>query len=150
MAVDIRFWARKAMPAAIKAGISGNAFLGIIKKQYGKAYRHQEFQKDWREMAGIPEKTERLKYVRKEYRPTSSVITMTEGVQKRKYVYTFKMTGYDELQDKYVEEYMAVATDTLIPLDEAEKQAMENFQMYTPEVLVETFDAYSITQRKFK
>lgn len=146
MAIDIRYWARLAMPKAIADGISRNRFIGMIKETYGKAYRRQDVLKDWSEMSGIPEKTDRLKYVRKGYKPSAATITRTHGVQKQLYVYHYEITGYDRIQQVEIKSGMAVASMNLLTMDEALQLVMENQDWYNPEVDISNIDILKITQ----
>ena len=147
MPIDIRFFARQAMPRALAEGLSVNRFIGIIKETYGKAYRRTTLLKDWREMAGLPEKEERLKYVRKEYRPDPASITPTLGAQQRKYVYTFQVTGMDTITGQEITQTMSVASDTLLTRAEAEEQALENYDWYTPEIIFDKLTWKKVTSK---
>jgi len=146
MPINIRHWARLAMPRAIAEGVSRNRFIGMIKETYGKAYRRTDILKDWAEISGIPEKTDRLKYVRRDYRPSPAVITETVGTQKALYVYHYEVTGYDRIQQKDIKTGMAVASQNLLTMDEALQLALTNMDWYDPEIDVVTFDIISVTK----
>jgi len=147
MAIDIRYWARLAMPRAVAEGISRNRFIGMIKETYGKAYRRQDILKDWSEISGVPEKTDRLKYIRKGYKPTAASITQTVGAQKQLYVYHYEVTGFDRIQQMNIKSGMAVASQNLLSMDEALELAMANIDWYDPEIDISNVDIVKVTQR---
>lgn len=146
MGIDIRYWARLAMPKAIAEGISRNRFIGMIKETYGAAYRRTDILKDWSEISGIPEKTDRLKYVRKGYKPTAALITETYGPQKQLYVYHYEITGYDRVQRTDIKSGMAVASMNLLTMDEALELAMANQDWYNPEVDISNIEILKVTK----
>ena len=146
MAVNIRYWTRLAMPKAIASGVSFDKLIGIIKAQYGKSYRRKTALQDWAEISGVPQKAERLKYVRKGYKPGPDLITETLGPQKQKYVYSFKVKGYDIIEGKDIETGMSVGTKFLLSMEEAEDAAMQNLDMYSPDIQIKSIERHKVTK----
>ena len=145
----VRMAARLAMPEAISLGMNTVSFEKLMRGYYPTLYRRTDFLADWREFTGRERKRDPLKSIPTKYRPTWDTMVVSEGLQHARFQYNFKFTGYDRLTGKHMESGMAVASDTLISMKEAEADALRQLEHYRSEVEVEEIERESVTYRGY-
>lgn len=118
----MRGLARRFIPEMIKLGMTTSGGLGLLRLE-GMGYRRTDFLSDWREFAGVERKRDPLRAIPKKLRPTEATIQRTEYVQRSKYNYNYKVTGYDVITQKDTETFVTVASDVMLTMEEAETTA---------------------------
>lgn len=93
-------------------------------QEAGLPMRKTDLLRTYREYAGIPEKEERIKYVRKDYRPSRDFYTEPEGFMSRRYRYRIKYETMDKRTGEIAEYYTSVIDDKPMSIYRAEQEAM--------------------------
>lgn len=120
--LSMRGLARRFIPEMIRLGMTTSGGMNLLRDE-GMGYRRTDFLADWREAAGTERKRDPLRAIPKKYRPTEATIQRTDYKQLHKFNYNYKITGYDPVLGKDVEEFITVATDDIITMEEAEAEA---------------------------
>ena len=114
---------RRFIPEAIGVGLSRVDFQGMVEKELGTFYRRTDFLKDWHEFGGTISKRDPLRAIPKKYRPTEATIERTEFEQIKKFHYNYKAEGYDLITMEDTETFITVASDDILTMEEAEREA---------------------------
>ena len=148
MAINFRGVIRKLMPRAIASGILPTQYLAMCKLSYGKAYRKTDFLDDWREFAGIEKKRDPLQSIPKKLRPTENTIQRTEYTQQKKFNYEYKIKGYDTILQKDIEDFITVASDDILTMEEAIAEAERLADKYKVDIHISSMIIDGVTVRK--
>ena len=107
--------------AAIK-GIGANKTLDALSA-VGLGIRRTDGLKQYAAYAAIPQKTELLKYVRKEYRPSQRLFTEQPGFMTRDYRYTIKYQTVNKITGVVEDRHTRVISDLPMTIGAVEGQA---------------------------
>ena len=144
--IKMRGIARRFIPEMLQMGWTTTAGLKYLQGQ-GLGYRRTDFLADWREYEGRERKRDPLKAIRKGFRPTWDTIEEAQYIQRAKFNYTFKVSGFDVVQQKDVEEWITVASEELIAMEEAEEEAERLTEKYKTELKVDKIERDAVTAR---
>ncbi len=144
MIKSMRGVARRFIPEMLQKGWTTGAALSYLKKE-GLGYRRKDFLLDWRQFAGTERKRNPLKAIPKKYKPTWDTIQMSETMQAAKLHYSYKITGYDTFTGKQTEEWITVASDQVLTMQQAEEEAKRLLERYKSELIIETIGIDSVT-----
>lgn len=111
------------MPEAIARGMTVTGFINSLKAS-GLSYRRAEMLADWRGVAGIQAKKDRMKYVRKDRLPSTRAVADVPWTLSKEFMYkvnTFSRLHPDEpLQERFVN----VMSDVPMTPQQIEQQVM--------------------------
>jgi len=144
--VSMRGLARRFIPEMLQLGMSTSAGLNLLRSE-GMGYRRTDFLSDWREAAGTERKRDPLRAIPKKYRPTEATIQRTDYKQIHKFNYNYKIKGYDPVLEKDVEEFMTVASDDILTMEEAEEAAQELADQYKVDIQISEMIIDGVTVR---
>ena len=96
---------------AVRMGLTANETLRQIRAT-GPAYRRTDFLADYRRLAQIPIKADRLKYVPHKYRPGPALYVPTITTMGAEYRYTVKLTVRNTVTGELTQIYNRLASDT--------------------------------------
>ena len=139
--------ARRFIPEMLRMGMTSAAGLRMLQGQ-GLGYRKTNFLADWREFAGTERKRDPLRAIPKKYRPTENTIQRTEFEQKKKFHYNYKIEGYDMIVQADTEEWVTVASDDLMSMEEAEEEAKRLADQYKIDIEIANMMIDGVTVRK--
>ena len=145
--IAMRSIARRFIPEMLRMGWTTTKGLALLRSE-GMGYRRTDFLADWREFSGREKKRDPLKAIAPWHRVTDRTITITEGVQRKKYNWNYKVTGYDTFLEKEVTLGYTVAEDTVLTMEQALEQAGLSWLKYKEEIIDPEFEIESVTQRK--
>lgn len=145
--IAMRSIARRFIPEMLRMGWTTTKGLNLLRAE-GMGYRRTDFLADWREFEGRDRKRDPLRAIPKKYRPTAATVQIAEGVQRVKFNYNYEVTGYDTFLEKEVKIGMTVASDTVLTMEEALKEAGQLWMVYKEEIIDTKFEIESVTQRK--
>ena len=145
--VAIQGIARRFIPEMLRMGMSATSGLKMLQGQ-GLGYRKTNFLADWREFSGTERKRDPLRAIPKKYRPTEATIQRVDFEQHKKFNYEYQVGGYDNVQQKLVTEYITVASDDILSMLEAEKEAQRLADQYKVDLDVVSMIINSVTVRK--
>ena len=131
--IKMRGIARRFIPEMLQMGWTTTKGLDYLRGQ-GLGYRRRDFLADWREFEGRERKRDPLKAIPKKFKPTWDTIEKAEYVQRAKFNYTFEVKGFDIVQQKDVTEWVTVASETLLTMEEAEEMAEYLAEKYKMEI----------------
>lgn len=120
--VNYRGLARRFIPEMLRLGMSAGAGLNLLRAE-GMGYRRTDFLADFREFAGTERKRDPLRAIPKKYRPTEATIERTDFEQRKKFHYNYKIEGYDIITQQDTETFITVASDDILTMEEAEREA---------------------------
>jgi len=118
------------MYAAVKAGWTSAKFIQETREAGFRLYRRGDLLRDWRSVAGIEEKKDRLKYVRKDYIPkVSEMAESTWGWFKE---FNYKMRAFSQIApDEPLKEYMVtIQSDTPLTPRQMEEQVFDKWSSW--------------------
>jgi len=141
---SMRGVARRFIPEMLQQGWTTGRALGYLKAQ-GMGYRRTDFLSDWRQFSGQERKRDPLKAIPKKYKPTWDTIQMSETRQTAKLHYTYQVEGYDVFQQKKVTEWITVASDQVLTMEQAAEEAKRLIEKYKSELTVEKIGIHSVT-----
>ncbi len=141
---SMRGVARRFIPEMLQNGWTTGRALNYLKSQ-GLGYRRTDFLLDWRQFTGQDRKRDPLKAIPKKYKPTWSTITMSEYRQTAKLHYMFKIEGYDTFTSKKTEEWITVASDQVLTMQQAEAEAKRLLERYKSELIIEKINIDAVT-----
>lgn len=118
----MRGLARRFIPEMLRLGMSATAGLNLLRAE-GMGYRRTDFLKDFRDLAGVERKRDPLRAIPKKYRPTEATIQRTDFEQRKKFNYNYKIEGYDIITQEETETFITVASDDILTMEEAEREA---------------------------
>jgi len=143
----MRGLARRFIPEMIKLGMTTGGGLGLLRLE-GMGYRRTDFLADWREFSGLARKRDPLRAIPKKYRPTEATIERTDYEQVKKFHYSYKVEGYDLVTQESVEDFVTVATDDIMTMQEAEEEAERLADKYKLDIEIAKVIIDGITVRK--
>jgi len=143
----MRGLARRFIPEMIKLGMTTGGGLGLLRLE-GMGYRRTDFLADWREFAGVARKRDPLRAIPKKYRPTEATIERTDYEQAKKFHYSYKVEGYDLVTQESIEDFVTVATDDILTMEEAEQEAERLADKYKLDIEIAKVIIDGITVRK--
>ncbi len=141
---SMRGLARRFIPEMLQKGMSASGGLSFLQGK-GLGYRKTDFLRDFREMAGREMKRDPLQAIPKKYKPTWDTIEMSEYTQAAKLHYSYKITGYDKFKQANVEDWVTVATDDVLTIEEALAEAQRLLEKYKSELVVDRIKIDSVT-----
>jgi len=144
--VSMRGLARRFIPEMLRLGMSTNAGLNLLRSE-GMGYRRTDFLSDWREAAGTERKRDPLRSIPKKYRPTEATIQRTDFEQVKKFNYNYKITGYDPILEKDIEDFITVASDDILTMEEAEEEAQRLADKYKIDIKIAEMIIDGVTVR---
>ena len=141
---SMRGVARRFIPEMLQKGWTTGAALSYLKSQ-GLGYRRQTFLADWRQFSGAERKRDPLKAIPKKYKPTWETIQMSETRQVAKLHYSYKVEGMDTFTGERTEEWITVASDQVLTMEQAEAEARRLIEKYKSELIIEKIGIDSVT-----
>ena len=148
MTISINRWiARQIIPDMLKMGLTRAAGMRVLQGE-GVGVRKQDFLDDWREKAGLELKRDPLRAIPKQGKPTERTIERTTAVQRKKFNYNYDITGYDPILGKDIEDYITVASDDLISMEEAEEEAQRLADKYKVDIEIAEMIISGVTVTK--
>jgi len=141
---SMRGVARRFIPEMLQNGWTTGRALNYLKAQ-GLGYRRTDFLLDWRQFSGQSRKRDPLKAIPKKYKPTWSTIEMSEYKQTAKLHYMYKIKGFDTFTGKDTEEWITVASDDVLTMQEAEDEAKRLLEKYKSELVLQKIGIDSVT-----
>ena len=145
--VNYRGLARRFIPEMLRLGMSATSGLNLLRAE-GMGYRRTDFLRDFREFAGTERKRDPLRAIPKKYRPTEATIERTDFEQAKKFHYNYKVEGYDLVTQDSIEDFITVATDDIITMEEAEREAERLADKYKLDIDIAKVIIDGITVRK--
>jgi len=142
--MSMRGVARRFIPEMLQKGWTTGAALSYLKKE-GLGYRRQDFLMDWRQFSGQERKRDPLKAIPKKYKPTWSTIQMSETRQAAKLHYSYRITGFDTFTQKETTEWITVASDQVLTMQQAEEEAKRLLERYKSELIIQKIGIDSVT-----
>lgn len=128
-----RRWVGRALiPKLVDLEWSRTKALDYLKKQ-GVGYRKQIFLRDWAQISGVKQKRDRLKFVRKGYKATASVIQQTFKAQRNRYQHVYKAKTRDIESGQTDTFFLTVGIDIPLELGKIDQMAevMAKSYLYT-------------------
>ena len=119
---SMRGLARRFIPEMLRLGMTTTAGLNLLRVE-GMGYRRTDFLSDWREFGGLERKRDPLRAIPKKLRPTEATIERTDFSQVKKFHYNYKIEGYDLITQEDTETFITVASDDIMTMEEAEREA---------------------------
>lgn len=124
---------------AVKAGWTAAKFMQETREAGFVLYRKTDLLRDWRSVAGIEEKKDRLKYVRKDYFPT--VKEMAESTWGWKKEFNYKMRTFSQIApgEPLTELMVTIQSDVPLTPGQMESQVFDKWSSWKeeyPEFLV--------------
>ncbi|MBA7568924.1 hypothetical protein ES708_10661 [subsurface metagenome] len=120
--------ARTFIPQLISTGYTANKALGFLKTQ-NLGYRRTSFLADWREFTGREAKKDVIKYIRKDYKPTTATMSTTTDNLRDQYKYVYKIKGRDSITGEEKELSWAHTTDELMTMKDVEDIIEEDIKI---------------------
>lgn len=142
--INRRGVARRFIPEMLRMGWA-TPRIGDFLKLAGISYRRTSFLDDIREFAGRERKRDPLQAIPKKYKPTWDTIELSEYRQVAKFNYNYKITGFDQFKQANVEDWITVASDDLLSMEEAAAEAKNLLEKYKSELVVERMSRDSVT-----
>jgi len=143
----IRGIARRFIPEMLRLGLTSAAGLRMLQGQ-GLGYRKTNFLSDWRQFAGTEMKRDPLRAIPKKYRPTENTIQRTDYEQQKKFNYDYKIKGYDTILQKDIEDYITVASDDILTMEEALEEAQRLADKYKVDIQISFIMIEGVTVRR--
>jgi len=119
----IRGLAQSVIRSSASSGLSANDTLDALKAA-GLGYRRTNFLADYRMYTSALVKKDRIKYVRKDYRPSAELFTETYGIQRTKYRYQIDVDVFNKTTGEPFVMSTNVSSDVQLTIGEAEAEAM--------------------------
>ena len=121
----IRGLAQSFIRSSAYRGLSANETLDALKSS-GLGYRRTNFLADYRVYSSALEKSDRIKYVRKDYRPTKDLYTETFGIQRTRYRYQVDIDVKVRATGDTFVMSTNVSSDSQLSVGEAEAEALRS------------------------
>lgn len=144
---SMRGLARRFIPEMLQKGMSAGGGLTFLRGM-NMGYRRTDFLKDFREFAGREMKRDPLKAIPKKFRPDVNTIQESEYKQRAKFNYNYKIEGHDVFTGKDVDEWVTVASEVRISMDEAMSEAERLLEKYKSEIKVKGLTIDAVTSKK--
>jgi len=143
----MRGLARRFIPEMLRLGMTTTAGLNLLRAE-GMGYRRTDFLSDWRDFAGVERKRDPLRAIPKKFRPTESTIQRTDFEQVRKFHYNYKIEGYDIITQEDTETFITVASDDILTMEEAEREAERLADKYKLDIEIAKMIIDGVTVKK--
>ena len=120
------------MRKAFKAGKTVTQYLDDKREKGEKVYRRTTLLGDWRTIAGIAEKKDRLKFVRRDYfPPISALVDSTWGWAKE---FNYKMKAFAQVSpgQPLTEYWVTIQSDTPLTPMQMESQVFDKWSTWEP------------------
>ncbi len=132
---------------AIK-GMGANWSLNVLKAA-GLGYRRIDFLLDYRTYAKIPSIANKLKFIRKSYKPSMDLFLKPVGFQARDFSYVVKYTRTDPTTGEMSDYFNRLSSDTELTRGQIEDMSAEVVEVgkYDPNVDTGTAVLYSAWAR---
>jgi len=131
----MRGLSRRFIPEMLKAGMSATAGLKLLRSE-GMGYRKTDFLADFRDFSGLAMKRDPLRAIPKKYRPTEATIQRTDIKQTKKFYYNYKVEGIDLYTGKPADDWITVASDNILTMEEAEAEAERLTEVYKIDIQI--------------
>jgi hypothetical protein len=126
----VRGLSQTFLRSAVTKGLSAAAAIRTLAAE-GLTYRRTDMLADFREWAQVPVKADRIKNVRKDYRPSRELFVETTGKQLRAFRYQVRVNVYNpETREKF-EFTTNVTSAKQMTMAEAEAEALEPIKRST-------------------
>jgi len=142
-----RYIARLVIPDMLRMGLTRAAGLRVLQGE-GVGVRKTDFLADWREKEGVERKRDPLQSIPKSLRPTEATIERTEYTQRKKFNYNYKIEGYDIITKQQTETFITVASDDIMTMEEAEREAERLADKYKLDIDIARMIIDGVTVRK--
>ncbi len=113
------------MKSAQRKGTSASKFISQMREA-GLSYRRQDMLSDWRDVGDIEAKEGRMRYVRKDYRPTKEIaqVRLWDKMSKE---YMIKVQVWSQVRpgEPLTERFVNVMSDKPLTPHEVEQAVME-------------------------
>ena len=119
LAGSIRLWLQPYIMAAAKVNYGATRFLNEMR-ELGFAYRKTEYLFDYRSYHASFAQADRLKFVRRDYKPTPALFTEHRVMMQKSFRYNTKTTFYDDAGGVYSTRNSYVASDQQLTRGEVE------------------------------
>ncbi len=113
------------MKSAIAEGMSASRFIRSMRAE-GLSYRRTTTLSDWRSVSGVTAKEGRARYVRKDFRPTASVVADVTWDLSREYMNKVKVYVRTRPGEPITERFVNVMSDRPLTPREIEQMVLEN------------------------
>jgi len=141
---SMRGVARRFIPEMLQKGWTTGKMESYLKINK-LSYRRGDFLRDVRQFTGQERKRNPLKAIPKKYKPTWGTIQMSETRQAAKLHYSYKIEGFDTFTQKETTEWITVATDEVLTMQQAEDEAKRLLERYKSELIIEKIGIDSVT-----
>jgi len=140
------------MRKAFAAGQTAASFIAEQREAGVRLYRRTTLLADWRAVADIKEKADRLKYVRKDYYPTKFDMAHAHWHYRKEYNYVMRTKARISPEEPLTERMVQIQSDVPLTPTQMVSQVFDKWSAwedYRPEILeeVEPFSAIRRTRR---
>lgn len=148
--MPITQWHYAFARSAIKQGISANNALTMAIKA-GRGARRTDFLVVFRQVAGIPIKFDRLKFVPKKFRPSPALFTEPHTFMKHRFRFTTRLRIFDPKQNRTFEVYNNVTSDDYLTVGKVEQESVLRLDpaMEASEYIIESVQLIEAYHREF-
>lgn len=136
---SVRSQAQPFLSKLASQGLAANEALRQLKES-GMGYRRTDFLADYRKATGAEKVKDYAKHIRKDYYPTSAVITMTELNLKRKYHNYVGYNVFDKETEEVLNQTLIIASDNPLTVRTIEEKALD--------IIADKLDGYGMSLLK--
>lgn len=111
------------------AGLSASAFIKQ-RQAAGLGYRRSEMLSDWRSVGNIEAKKGRMKYVRKDYKPTGVIIAQTTWEFSKEYMHKVKVWTQTRPGEPLKDRWVNIMSDKPMTPGEIEQEILGKLPEY--------------------
>lgn len=136
------------MRKAFREGVSASRFVADMKTE-GLSYRRSDMLSDWRSVNELERKEGALRFVRKNYYPSKTVIAQVEWQLSQEFMYKVQVQTRIKPDEPVLERFVNIMSDIpLTPLG-VEELAYEMIREQSPKRIgeVEAISGWSAVQR---
>lgn len=126
----VRGLSQAFIKSGVSRGLSAAATIRTLRAQ-GLTYRRKSMLADFREWAEVPAKADRIKAVRKDYRPSRELYVTTTGKQLRAFRYQVTVDVYNPESKEKLQFTCNVTSDRQMTIGEVEAEALEPIKRST-------------------
>jgi len=126
----IRGLSQSMLRSGVSRGLTAAATIRTLAAE-GLTYRRTDMLADFREWAQVPVKTDRVKAVRKDYRPSRELFIDTTGKQLRAFRYQVTVDIYNPESKERLKYTTNVTSDKQMTIGEVEAEALEPIKRST-------------------
>lgn len=124
---------RSTLPRFLEEGYSGSQALGIYREA-GLGIREQDFYSIRREILGLEERTQRIRFVGGSNIPSDSVYAETDKPLQTQYRHIIRLSYTENTNLRSVPRYMNYDTNFRYTIDQIETDALEDFKSRYPQL----------------